>query len=70
MSAPRQGRNSPGPEDLTKSQIGTVAESGRMEESFMKNEGKSQEEQTSGLSSNPTHILEQNANDSTSKTVR
>jgi hypothetical protein len=69
MSAPQQGRNSPEPEDQTESQIGTLAESGKMENSSQKNKGKSQEEQTSGLLSNPTHILEQNAIDSTSKTV-
>jgi hypothetical protein len=69
MSAPQQGRNSPEPEDQTKTQIGAVVKSGKMEESSKKDEGKSQDEQTRGLSSNPVHILEKNANDSTSKTV-
>lgn len=67
MSAPEQGRNSPEPEAQSDSQIGAVTESGKMEESPKKNEGKSQQEQTNALPSNPIHVLEQNANDSTSK---
>ena len=67
MSAPQQGRQSPDPESQSGSQIGATTESGKIDESNQKNEGK--DDQTSGLSSNPTHPLEQAAKDKTSKTT-
>jgi len=69
MSAPNPGRQSPEPETQSHAQVGATTESGKIDESSGKEEGKGQDDQTSGLSSNPTHILEQHANDTTSKDV-
>lgn len=69
MSARQQGRNSPEPENQTDSQIGAMTESGKVEKLCKRAEGNPQQSQASELSSNPTHILEQNAKDCTSKTV-
>ncbi|KAJ9499762.1 hypothetical protein LTR99_000393 [Exophiala xenobiotica] len=67
MSAPNQGRQSPEPETQTDAQQKqTPAQgSGKMDESKSKDEGKG--EQTSGLSSNPTHILQEHSEETTSK---
>ena len=67
MSAPNPGRQSPDPEHQSGAQAGATTESGKIDESHAKNEGK--DDQTSGLESNPTHILEQAAKDKTSKTT-
>ena len=67
MSAPNQGRQSPEPERQTSEQAGAFTESGKLDESSKKDEGK--DDQTGNLDSNPTHILEQEAKDKTSKTV-
>jgi hypothetical protein len=67
MSAPNQGRQSPDPERQSGAQIGAITESGKLDESSKKDEGK--QDQSSGLSSNPTHPLEQVAKDKTSKTM-
>jgi hypothetical protein len=68
MSAPTQGRQSPDPERQSDAQAGATTESGKLDESSKKNEGK--EDQTSGLSSNPTHPLEEAAKEKTSKTTQ
>jgi hypothetical protein len=67
MSAPNQGRQSPDPERQSDAQAGATTESGKLDESSKKDEGK--QDQASGLSSNPTHPLEQVAKDKTSKTM-
>ena len=68
MSAPNQGRQSPDPERQSSAQTGATTESGKIDEFSKKDTGK--ESQTSGLSSNPTHPLEQAAKEKTSKTVQ
>jgi len=68
MSAPNQGRQSPEPERQSGAQAGATTDSGKVDESSKKDEGK--DNQTSGLSSNPTHPLEQAAKDKTSKTTQ
>jgi hypothetical protein len=68
MSAPNQGRQSPEPERQTDAQTGATTESGKLDESSKKDEGK--DDQTSNLSSNPTHPLEQAAKEKSSKTVQ
>ena len=68
MSAPNQGRQSPEPERQSGAQAGATTDSGKVDESSKKDEGK--DSQTSGLSSNPTHPLEQAAKDKTSKTAQ
>jgi len=68
MSAPNQGRQSPDPERQSSAQAGATTESGKIDESSKKDTGK--ENQTSGLSSNPTHPLEQAAKDKTAKAVQ
>jgi hypothetical protein len=40
-----------------------------MDESKNKDEGKSSEDQLSGLTSNPEHILQKSADEKTSKTM-
>jgi len=69
MSAPNAGRQSPDPEHQSGAQQGDIPTqgSGKMDESKGKDEGK--DDQTSNLSSNPTHILEEHAQAKTSKTV-
>lgn len=70
MSAPQQGRQSPEPETQTDAQQQAhpgQPGSGKIDNSKGKNEGK--DDQTSGLSSNPEHPLQKNAEESTSKTV-
>ena len=68
MSAPNQGRQSPDPERQSGAQVGAITESGKIDESSKKDADK--ETQTSRLSSNPTHPLEQAAKEKTSKTVQ
>ena len=68
MSAPNQGRQSPDPERQSDAQAGATTESGKIDESSKKDTGK--ENQTSGLSSNPTHPLEQTAKEKTAKAVQ
>ena len=68
MSAPKQGRQSPDPENQSGAQAGATTESGKLDETSKKDEGK--DDQTSNLSSNPTHPLEQAAKDKTSKTMQ
>jgi hypothetical protein len=68
MSAPNQGRQSPDPVHQSDAQAGATTESGKIDESSKKDTGK--ENQTSGLSSNPTHPLEQAAKEKTSKTTQ
>jgi len=68
MSAPNQGRQSPDPEHQSGAQAGATTKSGKIDESSKKDADK--ENQTSGLSSNPTHPLEQAAKEKTSKTVQ
>ncbi len=68
MSAPNAGRQSPEPERQSGAQSkDTPAGSGKMDEK--KGEGEEKEDQTAGLSSNPTHPLEEEAEKKTSKTV-
>ena len=67
MSAPNPGRQSPEPETQSGSQINAPTDSGKMDGSDKKDEGK--EDQTSGLESNPTHPLEGAAKEKTSKTT-
>jgi hypothetical protein len=68
MSAPNPGRQSPDPERQSGAQTGATTESGKIDESSKKDTGK--EKHSSGLSSNPTHPLEQEAKEKTSKTVQ
>jgi hypothetical protein len=68
MSAPNQGRQSPDLERQSDAQAGATTESGKIDESSKKDTGK--ENQTSGLSSNPAHPLEQAAKEKTSKTTQ
>ena len=68
MSAPNQGRQSPDPERQSAAQEGATTESGKIDESSKKDADK--ENQTSNLSSNPTHPLEQAAKEKTSKTMQ
>jgi hypothetical protein len=68
MSAPNEGRQSPDPERQSGAQIGATTESGKLDESSKKDEGK--DDQTSGLSSNPKHPLEDAANEKTSKMTK
>merc|ERR1711939_31903 len=67
MSAPNQGRQSPEPERQTGAQQQDTPSqgSGKIDESTAKNEGK--DDQTSGLTSNPTHILHDHSEQTTSK---
>ncbi|KIW55680.1 hypothetical protein PV05_04411 [Exophiala xenobiotica] len=67
MSAPNQGRQSPEPERQTGAQQQDTPSqgSGKIDESKAKNEGK--DDQTSGLTSNPTHILHDHSEQTTSK---
>ncbi len=68
MSAPNAGRQSPDPERQSGAQAqDTPAGSGKMEEK--KGQGEEVQDQTAGLSSNPTHTLEEEAEKKTSKTV-
>lgn len=67
MSAPNQGRQSPDPERQSGAQKETPAGTGKVEEK--KGEGEDAGDQTAGLSSNPTHPLEKEAEKKTSKTV-
>jgi hypothetical protein len=67
MSAPNQGRQSPDPERQSAAQTGATTASGKIDESSKKDAGK--ENQTSGLSSNPAHPLEQAAKEKTSKSA-
>jgi hypothetical protein len=68
MSAPNAGRQSPEPEQQSGAQTGATTESGQIDESSHKDEGK--DDQTSGLESNPKHPLEEAAKEKTSKTVQ
>ncbi|OCT51042.1 hypothetical protein CLCR_09297 [Cladophialophora carrionii] len=68
MSAPNQGRQSPDPERQTGAQQGdhpSQPGSGKLDNSQSKDEGK--DDQTSGLQSNPKHILEDHAETKTAK---
>ena len=66
MSAPKQGRQSPDPETQAGHQATeTPAGSGKIDE--QKTDNKGQEEQTAGLTSNPTHPLQEEAEKKTSK---
>ncbi len=66
MSAPNAGRQSPDPERQSGSQgKETPAGSGKVDEK--KGEGRDAGDQTAGLSSNPTHPLEGEAEKKTSK---
>ncbi|KAK5056060.1 hypothetical protein LTR84_012611 [Exophiala bonariae] len=70
MSAPNAGRQSPEPENQSGSQQQAHPAqpgSGKIDNSKGKNEGK--EDQTSGLSDNPTHPLAAHAEETTSKKV-
>ena len=68
MSAPNAGRQSPDPELQSGAQgKDTPAGSGKVDEK--KGEGEKAGDQTSGLTSNPTHPLEQAAEEKTSKKV-
>ena len=67
MSAPNAGRQSPDPERQSGKQVDPTTESGKVDESEQKDEGK--EDQTSGLSSNPEHPLEKHAQEKISKTM-
>lgn len=66
MSAPNEGRQSPPPEEQSNAQAGKTA-GGKLDKSEGKNEGK--ENQLEGLESNPKHILEDEADKKTSKTM-
>ena len=67
MSAPKAGRQSPDPERQAGAQgKETPAGSGKVDEK--KGEDKESEDQTAGLSSNPAHPLEKEAEGKTSKT--
>ncbi|KAJ9606978.1 hypothetical protein H2200_008989 [Cladophialophora chaetospira] len=67
MSAPNEGRQSPDPENQTGGQKGNEDQegSGKVDQSEGKNEGK--DDQTSGLESNPKHILQDHAETKTAK---
>ncbi|KAI1618663.1 hypothetical protein EDD37DRAFT_647454 [Exophiala viscosa] len=70
MSAPNAGRQSPEPETQTGAQQGdhpAQPGSGKIDESKGKDEGK--DDQLSGLSSNPKHVLQEHSDASTSKTT-
>ncbi|KAK5095740.1 hypothetical protein LTR70_003410 [Exophiala xenobiotica] len=66
MSAPNEGRQSPPPQDQSDAQAGKTA-GGKLDKSEDKNEDK--ENQLEGLESNPKHILEDEADKKTSKTM-
>jgi len=69
MSAPNQGRQSPEPETQTGAQQQdpmTQGKAGAAKENFSKDQS---EDTKSGLESNPTHPLQQAADDKISKTV-
>lgn len=68
MSAPNQGRQSPDPERQSDAQAGQPASNVNKQGAEPK-DGKSQEQQTSGLSSNPEHPLAKHAEETTSKKV-
>ncbi|EHY52983.1 hypothetical protein HRR83_006183 [Exophiala dermatitidis] len=65
MSAPNAGRQSPEPEQQSGSQLGNQAGSGKIDESKSKDQGK--DNQTQGLSSNPTPVLKEHSEATTSK---
>ncbi|KEF59773.1 uncharacterized protein A1O9_04621 [Exophiala aquamarina CBS 119918] len=68
MSAPNAGRQSPDPENQTGAQQQAHPAqpgSGKVDNSQGKNEGKG--EQASGLADNPTHVLAEHADKTTSK---
>ncbi|KAK4938005.1 hypothetical protein LTR10_021494 [Elasticomyces elasticus] len=69
MSAPNAGRQSPEPERQTGAQQGDTPSqgSGKIDESKGKDEGK--DDQLSGLSSNPKHVLQEHSDAATSKTT-
>ena len=69
MSAPNAGRQSPEPERQGDKQIHETPAggSGKIDESSGKDDGK--DDQTAGLDSNPKHILQDEADKKTSKTV-
>lgn len=71
MSAPNAGRQSPDPESQSGAQgKDTPAGSGKVDENKGGDEAGDQraQEQTAGLSSNPTHILDEEAKKKTTNT--
>lgn len=69
MSAPQQGRQSPEPERQSDAQTGTQAGNPNQQGGEEKTKQAS-DDQKAGLSSNPTHPLEQHSKETTSKTVQ
>jgi len=69
MSAPNQGRQSPEPENQTEGQSGATASNPNEQGGAPANENAQENsDKTKGkLSSNPTHPLEEAANEKTSK---
>ena len=68
MSAPNAGRQSPEPERQSGGQMQeTPAGSGKVDEK--KGEGEEVQDQTAGLSSNPTHPLAEEAEKKTSNQI-
>ena len=69
MSAPNAGRQSPEPEQQSGAQQSDVPASNVNDQGAAPEQGTKQanEDQKAGLSSNPTHVLEKHADETTSK---